>query len=218
MSDRPGPYELWRQAGGGTPTYSAEEYHRLMVSHGHLVPRPACTCTHVVDDPASHEPACPRYQDNDRRLPCGWLPGQDKPQRLTVVVTGDRNWTHPKMLRLVIVGLALGYLADDGASGFELLVGDCPTGADQETRGVCERASIPHRVFHARWDQMAAEGKPRNAAGPLRNREMLDALQAAQGERLVVAFHDNLVTSKGTLDCVREAKQRDFPVYLVSKL
>ncbi len=83
MSDRPGPYELWRQAGGGTPTYSAEEHHRLMVEHGHFVPRPACTCTHIVNDPAEHEPACPRYQDNDRRLPCGWLPGENRQQRAT---------------------------------------------------------------------------------------------------------------------------------------
>lgn len=51
---RPSPVDLWRQAGGGTPEYSADEYRRLMVEHGLLVPGPA-------------EP-----------LPCGWTPG-DKP-------------------------------------------------------------------------------------------------------------------------------------------
>jgi hypothetical protein len=76
MNNQPSPFELWRQAGGGTPAYSATEYHRLMVEHGHLVPRPACICLHAPAGPAEHEPGCPRYQDNDRRLPCGWLPGE----------------------------------------------------------------------------------------------------------------------------------------------
>jgi hypothetical protein len=193
MSDRPPPFELWRQAGGGTPDYSRQEYRRLMVQHGHLIPG-----TPVP-------------------LACGWPDGQDPARRLTMVVTGDRDWQHPKILRLALLGIALGYLDEDG-HGFELLVGDCPTGADMETRGLCERAGIPYHVFHARWDQMQAEGKPRNAAGPLRNREMLDALQACPGEQLVVAFHDHLEASKGTRDCVQEAKRRGLPVYLVSKL
>jgi hypothetical protein len=193
------------------------EYHRLLAEHGHLVPRPDCTCGHVVDQPDEHQPGCPRYQDNDRRLECGWLPGQRSPQ-LTVVITGARDWQHAKMLRFVVLGLALGYLDDEGRYGFEILVGDCPTGADAEALGLCRRAGIPHRVFRARWDAMATEGKPRKAAGPLRNREMLDALQRCPGEQLVVAFHDDLQRSKGTRDCVNEAKRRGLPVYLVSKL
>ena len=213
MSDRPGPYELWRQAGGGTPAYSRQEYHRLMVSHGHLVLRPACICARVVDDPAEHEPACPRLKDNDRRLACGWLPGGEQSPRLTVAVTGDRNWRHPLMLKLILGGLAVAFLPD-----FELLIGDCPAGADAQALDLARGAGWAHRVFHARWDEMEAEGKPRNAAGPLRNREMLDALQAADGQRLVVAFHDHLDHSKGTKDCADEAKRRGLPVYLVSKL
>lgn len=212
MSDRPSPFELYQQAGG-----DPAEYHRLMVEHGHLVPRPDCTCGNP-EDPAMHLQDCPRYQDNDRRLRCGWLPGEQRTPRLTVVVTGDRHWKHAKMLRFALLGLALGYLDDEGRYGFEVLVGDCPTGADAEARALCERLGIPHRVFHARWDDMEAEGKPRNAAGPLRNRQMLDALQACPGEHLVVAFHDHLDQSKGTRDCALEAKRRCLPVYLVSKL
>ena len=33
------PYELWRQAGGGTGQYDREKYHDLMVAHG-LILRP----------------------------------------------------------------------------------------------------------------------------------------------------------------------------------
>ncbi len=50
------------------------EYHRLMVEHGHLVPRPACTCGDP-EDPSMHMQDCPRFEDNDRRLACGWLEG-----------------------------------------------------------------------------------------------------------------------------------------------
>jgi hypothetical protein len=76
MAEHSSPYQLWVQAGG-----DSEEYHRLMVEHGHLVPRPACTCRPPRtagtggNDPA-HWPGCPRFNDNDRRLPCGWLPGE----------------------------------------------------------------------------------------------------------------------------------------------
>lgn len=52
MNDKPGPYELWRQAGGETDAFSREEYRRLLVEHGYLVPL------------APGEKATP--------LPCGW--------------------------------------------------------------------------------------------------------------------------------------------------
>jgi len=75
MSTRPSLFELWQQANG-----DPEEYHRLMVEHGHLVPRPACTCqpqrSAATGGNQAHWAGCPRFNDNDRRLPCGWLPGE----------------------------------------------------------------------------------------------------------------------------------------------
>jgi hypothetical protein len=216
MSERPPPHLLYRQAvtshGSRGADAVSREYHRLLIEHGHLVPRPACTCG-AVDAVSEHHQDCPRYQNNDQRLPCGWLPGPDKLTPLTLVVTGDRNWRHPLMLKLTLSAIAIAFLPN-----FELLVGDCPTGTDRTALDWARDNGWPHRVFHARWDQMAAEGLPRRAAGPLRNREMLDALQAAPGQHLVVAFHDRLDQSKGTRDCAHEAKRRDLPVYLVGKL
>jgi len=79
MSDRPPPNVLYQQAvvshGARGTEAVRREYHRLMVEAGHLVPRPACTCGNP-EDPSMHLQDCPRYQDNDRRLPCGWLPGE----------------------------------------------------------------------------------------------------------------------------------------------
>jgi hypothetical protein len=33
---RPSPFQLWKQAGGGTDAYDRGEYLRLMARHGHL--------------------------------------------------------------------------------------------------------------------------------------------------------------------------------------
>ena len=52
-------YELWVQAGGGTPGYSAERYHDLLREHGAIL--------HPGDE--GYEAAA------SQALPCGWSPG-----------------------------------------------------------------------------------------------------------------------------------------------
>ncbi len=47
------------------------------------------------------------------------------------------------------------------------------------------------------------------AAGPIRNRVML-----AMNPSRVLAFHDDILNSKGTRDCVLEARRRGIPVEL----
>jgi hypothetical protein len=162
----------------------------------------------------------PLPDDNDRRLPCGWLPGERRYKHLTVLVTGARDWAHERMLIYALSGLVLAYASDthDEWAGVEILVGDCPTGADAQARAFCWRLGLPHRVFEADWDGMAAQGKPRAAAGPLRNFDMVRALQATEGDKLVVAFHDDLLRSKGTRHCINAAIRAGLPVYQVGKL
>ena len=55
MSDRPGPMELWHQAGGGTPDYDRDRYLSLLREHGHLL-----------------SPGDEGYGEAPRNLPCGW--------------------------------------------------------------------------------------------------------------------------------------------------
>src|SRR5574341_1578331 len=62
---------------------------------------------------------------------------------------------------------------------------------------------------------MAGEGKPRRAAGPLRNLALLDWLDQAQCQRRVLAFHHDLGRSRGTRQCVTAARRRGYPVTLV---
>lgn len=79
-------------------------------------------------------------------------------------------------------------------------------------RGVDSSAAVAARVngfdlieFPANWN---GRGK---AAGPYRNRLMLD-----MRPDLVIAFHEDYDHSKGTKDCVEEAKRRGIPVEVVN--
>ncbi len=129
----------------------------------------------------------------------------------TILVTGARDWRDARRVAEV-----LDQAAAQVEGGVRLLVGDAP-GADAHTRAWAEARAVPVEVFEARWAQMAAGGRPRRAAGPQRNRPMLDRLDQAPGERLVVAFHDDLDhRSKGTRQSVGEARQRGYPVALVT--
>ncbi len=126
----------------------------------------------------------------------------------TILVTGGRDWPDPDRLAAVLDHAA-------GGAQIRLLVGDCPTGADRHARAWAERHRVPAEVIPARWQQMKAEGKPRRAAGPLRNLTLLDRLDQAEGQRQVLAFHDDLGRSRGTRHCVTAARHRGYPVTLI---
>jgi hypothetical protein len=129
----------------------------------------------------------------------------------TILVTGARDWRDARRVAEV-----LDQAAAQAEDGVRLLVGDAP-GADAHARAWAEARGVPAEVFEARWARMAAEGKPRRAAGPERNRTMLDRLDRAEGERLAVAVHDDLDgRSKGTRQCADEARRRGYPVALVT--
>jgi hypothetical protein len=129
----------------------------------------------------------------------------------TILVTGARDWCDARRVAEI-----LDQAAEHATGGVRLLVGDAP-GADTHARAWAEVRGVPVELFAARWAQMAAEGRPRSAAGPERNRAMLDRLDHAEGERLVVAVHDDLSgRSKGTRQCAGEARRRGYPVALVT--
>ena len=83
--------------------------------------------------------------------------------------------------------------------GAEIVVGDCPTGVDELVR----RRFMDIKVFKADW---SLHGK---AAGPLRNTAMLDYAVA-----ILLAFPRK--DSKGTKDCINQAKQLGMEVYEVT--
>lgn len=76
-----------------------------------------------------------------------------------------------------------------------IVQGGCPTGADAMARRWAREHDVPCKTFAANW---AEHGK---AAGPRRNRRMLDAYPRA----IVLGFPRG---GPGTRNCLEEARRR----------
>ncbi len=113
---------------------------------------------------------------------------------MKVLVCGDRDYDSPKWLWAQMDKLHADY-------GFDTLIHGCARGADTMAGEWAEEIEIGVQKFPAQWSKFG------RAAGPIRNRQMLD-----EKPSLVVAFHDNLKESKGTKDCVEEARRRGIKV------
>jgi hypothetical protein len=110
---------------------------------------------------------------------------------MKVAITGSRNWTRDETIYDALAGLPQGSL---------VILGDCPTGADRIALDACEILEIAHVVEKAEW---AMHGR---AAGPKRNGKMLD-----HEPHEVWWFHESLRASKGTKNCVKQARDRGIP-------
>jgi hypothetical protein len=122
-------------------------------------------------------------------------------------------------------GLWLSY----GSEGMVFIQGGA-RGADSIAKRYADRlaeahANVTSLTFPAKWYEHDREGLTRvpcrcdpslemcRAAGPRRNRQMLDEGRP----QAVYAFHDHLENSKGTRDMVTAADEAGVPVYVVSR-
>lgn len=125
------------------------------------------------------------------------------------------------MISALLTGLyaesTVGYLNVD-MDGFTLIEGGAD-GADDAAAAWAEDSPMhshnehpddppfEHLKFKADWLSYA------KAAGPIRNKKMLD-----EGKPdLVIAFHDDIDNSKGTKHMVGIAKKARVPAYVVSR-
>ena len=113
-----------------------------------------------------------------------------------VLICGDRNW-HKY--------LSIAARIDELPEEVVIITGGA-RGADYMASVAALAAKRDLIVIHAKWD------KHGRSAGPIRNREMLDLKP-----KLVIAFHAHLDASKGTKDCVTEAKKRGIKVEVHKK-
>lgn len=118
------------------------------------------------------------------------------------LVCGDREWTDEFKMRRRLEALARESHTHPIAR-WEIIHGDC-RGADRLADRVARLLGLTVRPFPADWEKY---GK---AAGPIRNREMLDT-----NPDLVIAFHPRLARSRGTYDTVMEANRRGIPVEII---
>jgi hypothetical protein len=113
---------------------------------------------------------------------------------MRVVVTGSRYWLDEKTMRAVLDDL----LDKD----YTVLIHGGAQGADTMAGRIAREMGHHVEVVRAEWSRFGS------AAGPLRNRVMLD-----RGADLVIAFPRR--SSVGTWDCVREAERRGIKVHVV---
>lgn len=113
---------------------------------------------------------------------------------MKLLVCGDRNWADQAAITQVLSELKPTLVIEGDARGADKMAG---LAADQ--------LGIAKAVFPADWD------KYHRAAGPIRNQQMLD-----QKPDLVLAFHDDLMNSKGTKDMVKRSLKAQVPVVIFS--
>jgi len=113
---------------------------------------------------------------------------------MRVLVCGDRNWGDKELIRTIIRNIMPDEVITGGARGADSLAYEC-----------CKEDGFTVTKIDAKWEKYG------RAAGPIRNREMLDKKPV-----LVLAFHDDLFRSKGTIDTVDEAKRRGIKVQVVT--
>lgn len=118
----------------------------------------------------------------------------------TVLVCGDRYWTAYSAIMD-----ELAWLNIESISAIRVIHGDCK-GADKLAEKAAKELGFEFKAYPAKWSKYG------NAAGPIRNQQMLD-----EGKPdLVVAFHDNIEESKGTKDMLQRAKDCGVEHVLVS--
>jgi len=117
---------------------------------------------------------------------------------MMVVVCGDRLWNDEKTIETRLNLL--------NPQEHVIVTGGC-RGADTIANTVAKKLKFMTVVIDADWKQFG------RSAGPIRNRKML-----SMNPDLVLAFHNDFDNSKGTRDCVTEAKRRKIPVEIIKSI
>jgi len=111
---------------------------------------------------------------------------------MKVLICGDRNWTDEETIKAYIRTLPPDSVVINGRC----------RGADSIARFAAKEYGYEVEDYPAAWEKQG------RAAGPIRNKKMLDKGKP----EIVIAFHDDLEHSKGTKDMIRQARAAGIPV------
>jgi hypothetical protein len=111
-----------------------------------------------------------------------------------VLVTGDRNWDDTEIVLQRLLQLPSDTVLVHGAAH----------GLDSMA------ATIAKHLGFTVYSEPADWSKYGRSAGPIRNRIMYDVYQPT----LVLAFHRNILESRGTRDMVKYVMKTDTPIEL----
>ena len=115
---------------------------------------------------------------------------------MIVLVTGDRHWSDVNAIRRELIKIHPDVIIQGGA-----------TGADTIAKYVGHEIGARVIQCDAKWSKYGF------AAGPIRNKQMLVDYKPT----LVLAFHPDLSKSKGTADCVKQARELGIKVLVFKK-
>lgn len=120
---------------------------------------------------------------------------------MRLLVTGDRNYRKAQ----VVYAALMDFLGEnvDALGGVTVVHGDA-RGADTIADVCAQLIGYEVERHPADWD------RHRRAAGPIRNKEMLDS-----GIDYWLAFHDNIDESKGTADMIERCRKAGIPGKLI---
>lgn len=119
---------------------------------------------------------------------------------MKVLVCGGRHYNNYEKIFDVIKSLKEKY------GNITIIEGGAP-GADKHARTVCEKEGIPFNEYPADWKKYG------RAAGPKRNQQMLDC----ECPDLVIAFHEDIESSKGTKDMINRARRLNIETLMIEK-
>ena len=114
---------------------------------------------------------------------------------MRVIVCGSRHWTNVERIRKMLAALPQDAIIVHGAC----------QGADAIADVIAKELGMKTEPHPAEWERYG------RAAGPIRNEEMLHA-----GARMVIAFHNGLMQSKGTKNMVKLARNANVHVKYVT--
>lgn len=112
------------------------------------------------------------------------------------LVCGDRNWTNKNLIKEKLQVLQ--------NKGFDVIIEGEARGADLLARQVALELGIEVIGVPAVWNKY---GK---GAGPIRNQKMLDIGKP----EIVLAFHNDISSSKGTAHMINISKKAGISVFL----
>lgn len=116
---------------------------------------------------------------------------------MKILICGSRDYDDPLKI--------LASLSPRFLSGETTVIHGDAQGADRIAGHVAKSLGMSVIAVPAEWDKYG------RSAGPIRNRKMLD-----MGPELVLAFHPDIENSKGTKDCVGEARRRGIKVEVIA--
>ena len=115
-----------------------------------------------------------------------------------LIVSGDRNYNNIDVINDTFVNISKTYLPTE----YTFINGGCK-GADLLTEKIAKKYNYKSIKFPADWKKYGL------GAGPIRNAEMLKL-----NPELVLIFHDNLSSSKGTRNFItqlyKKMKKEDY--------